>query len=267
MRQDWEPEDLIELWTLLEDDMKRLRNKSGANRLGFAMLLKFFEVEGRFPESVSESEVPAAAVAYVAQQVKVPAEEWSAYDWQGKAIQRHRGEIRAAFGFRAGTEEDQEKLAEWLTAELCPVELSRDRLAEAVVARCRNDHVEPSVPGQVRRLVARAAKEFDARFCRTTMDRLSHMTRSRLENLVAGGENDEESSGDGSVAGGGRSFFTELKADPGAPGLESLLAEVNKLQRVRKRSCRRTGSQTCRRSWWMPGGRGRLGSTRRNCCG
>ncbi|MFD9604785.1 hypothetical protein [Streptomyces sp. NPDC059970] len=29
MRQDWEPEDLIEVWTLLEDDTKRVRNKSG----------------------------------------------------------------------------------------------------------------------------------------------------------------------------------------------------------------------------------------------
>ncbi|GAA2271539.1 hypothetical protein GCM10010430_66750 [Kitasatospora cystarginea] len=150
MRQDWEPEDLIEVWTLLEDDMKRLRNKSGANRLGFAMLLKFFEVEARFPEVAAE--VPTVAVAYVAQQVKVPVEEWVSYDWQGKAIQRHRGEIRDAFGFRAGTEEDQERLAEWLTAELCPVELSRDRLAEAVVARCRNDLIEPPAPGQIRRL-------------------------------------------------------------------------------------------------------------------
>ncbi|MER7512122.1 hypothetical protein ABTX82_27750 [Streptomyces lavendulae] len=48
MRQDWEPEDLIEVWTLLEEDQERLRNKSGANRLGFALLLKFFEVEARF---------------------------------------------------------------------------------------------------------------------------------------------------------------------------------------------------------------------------
>lgn len=50
MRQEWEPEDLIEVWTLLEEDQERLRNKSGANRLGFALLLKFFEVEARFPE-------------------------------------------------------------------------------------------------------------------------------------------------------------------------------------------------------------------------
>jgi hypothetical protein len=94
MRQDWEPEDLIEVWTLLEDDMKRVRNKSGATRSGFALLLKFFEVEARFPESAKE--MPAAAVAYVAQQVKVPAEEWSAYDWQGDRIKRHR--VSSVFG-------------------------------------------------------------------------------------------------------------------------------------------------------------------------
>lgn len=54
VRQEWEPDDLIEVWTLLEEDQERLRNKSGANRLGFALLLKFFEVEARFPEGAGE---------------------------------------------------------------------------------------------------------------------------------------------------------------------------------------------------------------------
>lgn len=157
--------------------MKRVRNKSGTTRLGFALLLKFFEVEARFPESAKE--VPAAAVEYVAQQVKVPAGAWADYDWQSKAIQRHRGEIRAAYGFRANTEEDQDRLAAWLATELCPVELSRDRLAAAVVARCRNDRIEPPAPGQVRRLVGKAVKDFEKRFCRSTTDRLSHSTRLR----------------------------------------------------------------------------------------
>ena len=129
MRQEWEPEDLIEVWTLLEENQERLRNKSGANRLGFALLLKFFEVEARFPEDAGE--IPVPAVSYVAQQVKVPAEEWAAYDWSGRAIKRHRMEIRGAFGFRECTEEDQGQLAEWLAVELCGVELNRERLAEA----------------------------------------------------------------------------------------------------------------------------------------
>ncbi|CAL9609423.1 Tn3 family transposase ISNpu13 [Streptomyces sp. enrichment culture] len=232
MRQDWEPEALIEVWTLLEDDMKRVRNKSGATRLGFALLLRFFEVEARFPESAKE--VPAAAVEYVAQQVKVPAGAWAEYDWQSKAIQRHRGGIRAAYGFRASTGEDQDRLAAWPATELCPVELSRDRLAAAVVARCRNDHVEPPAPGQVRRLVGKAVKDFEKRFCRSTLDRLGHATRSCLEDLVAGDGTEGVTDGDGAAAGGGRSHFTEPRTDPGAPGPESLLAEVNKLERVRR---------------------------------
>ncbi|MGY4920288.1 DUF4158 domain-containing protein [Streptomyces sp. 900116325] len=56
-------------------------------------------MEARFPESTKE--MPAAAVKYVAQQVKVPAEAWADYDWQGDRIKRHRKEIREAYGFRA----------------------------------------------------------------------------------------------------------------------------------------------------------------------
>ncbi|MFJ6564751.1 DUF4158 domain-containing protein [Streptomyces sp. NPDC091412] len=79
----------------------------------------------------------------MAQQVKVPAEAWADYDWQSKVIQRHRGEIRAAYEFRANTEEDQDRLAAWLATELCPMELSRDRLAATVVARCRWSTTRP----------------------------------------------------------------------------------------------------------------------------
>ncbi|MGC9501681.1 DUF4158 domain-containing protein [Streptomyces sp. WG7] len=163
-------EDLIEVWTLLEEGRERLRNQWGANRLGFALLLKFFEVEARFPEDAGE--IPVPAVSYVAQQVRVPAEEWAAYAWSGRAIKRHRTEIRGAFGFRECTEEDQAQLAEWLAVELCGVELNRDRLAEAVVARCRNDRLEPPTPGPIARLVGSAVSTFEERFRAATVGRL-----------------------------------------------------------------------------------------------
>ncbi len=37
-----EPDELVEHFTLLPDEAALLRNKSGATRLGFALLLKFF---------------------------------------------------------------------------------------------------------------------------------------------------------------------------------------------------------------------------------
>lgn len=67
MRRESEPEELIASWTLVEDDWRLVGNKAGATRLGFALLLKFFELEARFPRHAAD--VPPAAVAYVAGQV------------------------------------------------------------------------------------------------------------------------------------------------------------------------------------------------------
>ncbi|MGH2943943.1 MAG: hypothetical protein ACRDLN_14335 [Solirubrobacteraceae bacterium] len=61
MRLEWEPEELIACWTLLDSDRGRLGNKAGATRLGFALLLKFFELEARFPRDAGE--LPPAAGA------------------------------------------------------------------------------------------------------------------------------------------------------------------------------------------------------------
>ncbi|KAF4405597.1 DUF4158 domain-containing protein [Streptomyces lycii] len=47
MRQDWEPNNLTEVWTLLEDDMKRVRNKSETTRLGFAVQICAVRYAGR----------------------------------------------------------------------------------------------------------------------------------------------------------------------------------------------------------------------------
>ncbi|MEV4575653.1 DUF4158 domain-containing protein [Nonomuraea jabiensis] len=61
---------LIECWTLDEEELALLSNKSGATRLGFGLMLKFFELEARFPR---REDVPRPAVEFMAGQVKVDA--------------------------------------------------------------------------------------------------------------------------------------------------------------------------------------------------
>ncbi len=51
MKRNWQPEELIEHWTLLEAELALLTKKTASNRLGLALLLKFFQYEGRFPLS------------------------------------------------------------------------------------------------------------------------------------------------------------------------------------------------------------------------
>jgi hypothetical protein len=63
VRREWEPEDLVACWTLVEADWELLANKTGATRLGFASLLKFFELEGR-RDLVDRQDVPEVAIRH-----------------------------------------------------------------------------------------------------------------------------------------------------------------------------------------------------------
>ncbi len=73
---------------------ERLANKAGATRLGFALMLKSFELEARLPSNASE--LPPAAVNYVAEQVDIDPEQLAGYDWSGRTIKYHRAQIRNA---------------------------------------------------------------------------------------------------------------------------------------------------------------------------
>jgi len=216
VRREWEPEDVIACWTLGDEDWRLLGNKTGGTRLGFALLLKFFELEARFPRH--SGEVPRDAISYVAGQVKVSAEAFAEYDWSGRTLKRHRSQIRSALGFREATRQDEERLTAWLSTEVCPVELREERLRSALLSRCRAQRIEP--PGRIERIVGSAEAAFEQEFCQQIASRLPHDTAHRLEELIS--EDDA-----------GRSFLVELKADPGHLGLETLVNEISKLERVR----------------------------------
>ncbi len=94
MRREWEPEELVACWTLVDEDWRLVANKTGATRLGFTLLLKFFEVEARFPRHPGE--VPTAAVEFVAAQVKVDPALFEKYSFVGRTIEYHTARRSAA---------------------------------------------------------------------------------------------------------------------------------------------------------------------------
>ena len=75
-------DELIEHWTLVGDELDLLTGRTGPSKLGLALWLKFFTVEGRFP--AGRSELPDEAVGYIASQAKVPASDLGLFDWEGR---------------------------------------------------------------------------------------------------------------------------------------------------------------------------------------
>jgi|SRR5712691_9990846 len=113
MRRDSQADEVAQQWTLLPGERELLANKTGATRLGFAVLLNFFQCEARFPQS--RQEVPLSVVACLAKQVGVPAACYAEYDWQGRAIKYHRAQIRSFLCFREATLRDAEALTAYLS--------------------------------------------------------------------------------------------------------------------------------------------------------
>ncbi len=142
-------------------------NKTGATRLGFAVLLKFFQRVGRFP--AFKNDVPGVVISFVATQVGVAPETYLQYDWQGRTIKDHRADIRWLLDFRELTVADAEQMQQWLITEVLPQEHQDDRLREETYAWFRRMHLEAPTPDRLTRLIRSASHSFEQQLYDTTL--------------------------------------------------------------------------------------------------
>src|SRR5215216_5495169 len=125
MKRQWTRDELADHWTLGPNELELLANKTGATRLGFAVLLKAFTLEGRFPRQ--KYDVPGVVVIHLANQVNVPADVYPGYEWSGRTIEYHRAQIREFLGFGEVTVRDGNELVTWLAEQVLHQESRRPR--------------------------------------------------------------------------------------------------------------------------------------------
>ena len=182
MKRQWTPEELIDEWTLHPDDLALIGNKADAGRLGFAVLLKYFQREGRFPTGIGE--IPGAIVTFLARQLGVAPDAFVRYEPTGRTLERHRARIRQACGFREATTADAAALSAWLCDHYVSHEHRLESLQEALYNECRARRIVPPTPDRVTRIVRSALRAFETRFYAATMRRLSPETRQELDALL-----------------------------------------------------------------------------------
>ena len=189
MARELDQDELIDRWTLVDDELALVAGKRGATRLGFALLLRFYTEQGRFPRG--RSEIPDSAVGYVSRQVDVAASEVAFYDWSGRTIKAHRVQIRRALEYRECGVADADKLTEWLVANVTQTQRSAERVREELLARCREERIEQPTGGRVDRIVRSALHRGEERLVAKVSARLPETIRSRLFALVATATDDE----------------------------------------------------------------------------
>jgi len=141
MKQDWHPDELAQHWTLSPDERELLGNKTRATRLSFAILLKAFQFDGRFPER--RADVAGCILAHLASQTDVPPDAYSDGEWSERTQRQQRAQIREHCGFRVFRAEDEPALIAWLSERVSSPNPEAEAFKMAAYGHLRSQRLEP----------------------------------------------------------------------------------------------------------------------------
>ena len=222
MKRKWNNAELSEHWTLSPDEMREVKKRKRANRLGFALLLKYFEIKGRFPEK--KHQIPRVVQAFVAEQLGLEESVYQDYKWDGRAIKYHRAEIRKRLGFRPMQLDEYNNFKAWLMNTVLPHEVDERTLRQRLYAEMKAKRIEPPTYERVERLLSSAQHQFEKQLCTQIMTDLPVTCRQRLDALT----------GDSYAMDAAEIALNQLKEEAGGVSYKSLTAELAKLAVIRR---------------------------------
>jgi hypothetical protein len=175
MRQDWHPEELERYWTLSTEERDLLGNKTGATRLGYAILLKSFQFDGRFPGR--REDVSAGIVNHLSNQTGTLPETFWKEEWNERTQRHQRAQIREHFGFQLFHAEDEVDFLGWLMEHVVSPNPDAEAFKIAAYGYLRNRRIEPPPTERLRRLLRQAVAAREERMIAEVAAQLSQATR------------------------------------------------------------------------------------------
>jgi len=216
MKRLWSADELGELWTLSPDDVAFIADNADAGRLGLACQLTFWRSQGRFPDE--EADLAPTVIAHLADQIGVAADVES-YAFTGRSGRRHRQRVLDHLAVGTFDHAAEAAFRSWLLSDILPREPTPSALEDEITGWFAATRVVRPGSYRLDRLVRSLRSSHDDAMLAGVYDRLDDGSRARLNALLA-------DDGEGAA-------YTRLSADPGKPGLDSLLDEVAKLDLVR----------------------------------
>jgi TnpA family transposase len=218
MQRLWSADELGACWTLLPEDLALLTDLPDTGKLGLATQLAYWRQRGRFPDD--EADLAPAVVGHLAAQVGVRADALDGYDWAGRTGRRHRRTILGHLAIVGFDDTAEAAFRRWLAEELLPREPGPAVLEEEIAGWFARGRVTRPGAYRLDRILRSVCAAHDDAALQRVTGRLDAGMRERLDALLA-------DDGEGTT-------FARLAADPGRVGLESLLAEIGKLELLRR---------------------------------
>ncbi|WP_026808952.1 Tn3 family transposase [Arenibacter latericius] len=221
MKRNWTADEILEYFTILEKEMVLVSGFKNTGKLGFLVILKFFQIEAKFP--VSKEEIPYALIQFIAKQLHSPLQDFDDYPLDGRTFKRHKNLIREHFGFRISTIETYKEVA--LSLKMLDKWHDKKKIRAEAIGLYRKLKVELPSSNRLDKLVDSVVNAGEQQFFAEIGKRLSLGTKERMDVFV---ESITDTGDDSPTM-----SLNSIRSDPGRIGLESIFGEMDKLIAIR----------------------------------
>jgi hypothetical protein len=143
----------------------------------------------------------------------------------------HRQHVRTFLNIRRASRNDRKQFATWLQEEVIPSDHALRAIQDMALTWFCDQRLAPPAESRLDRLIRSTLHQHETRLFTHIAARLSPHTKSGIDRLLISPEVAETETSD---TPSGPLGFTNLKADPGRIGLNSLLKELAKHDQLRK---------------------------------
>jgi hypothetical protein len=185
------------IFNLSNDEITLINTKKGnKNKLGFAILLKYFQWENHYPKHIKF--VDPRMLHSVANQLNVRATLVNHFDWEGRSTERYRLEIREFLGYRAVTDSDVKHFKSWLEENVFPQVVKKTQYIEHAYAYFRDNRIEPFTSKELERHIRSAHHAFERQLFESIANTLPDKTKKIMDRILAdeSDNDDDESNGE-----------------------------------------------------------------------
>lgn len=221
MKTNWLQEELEENWTITCDEGELFQGKSTETKLSFVFMLKFYQYFGWFPKETET--VSQTVVSYLSKQIGSEDSSINLGFFSNRTSKEYRQQIRKFLGFRVANKQDIISLRDWLSDKIIAEgHTCVRRLMDLAYTYLKSIKVEPFSHSRIDRCVRSAVNIVEQQLFTKVSEGISNQSCQSLDNLIVPQETQNPDI----------CYLYQLKQDAGNVSLESILEEVEKIQRI-----------------------------------
>jgi len=172
------------LYNLSGDELILAQTKnSDKNKLGFSVLLKYFQLESHYPKHIKY--IDTLMINCIANQLNISASCIDDFAWEGRSTKRFRQEIRNLLGYKKASLQDVDKLKMWMIKNVFLNGVKKLQQVEHAYDYFRQKNIEPFTSKELERHIHSAHQIFEQQLFDSIYNELSGETKEMMDDLLA----------------------------------------------------------------------------------